>query len=126
MDAEPTSESGGGLLESAKRVWKTLREALENRLDLFLLELKEERIRAFDALLLAATAVVCAAMVLVLATFSIVILCWENHLLLALGGLIAAYSAGAGGAFWTLRRRLRQWESFKATRDQFKKDRECF
>jgi uncharacterized membrane protein YqjE len=125
MEADLRPDSGGGMLETAKRFWSTFRNALENRVDLFLLELKEERIRVVDTVLLVAVIVVCAAMALVLVTFTLVVIFWDSHRLLALGVLSGLYAAGAGTSFWALRRHLRQWEFLKATREQLKKDRAC-
>lgn len=105
---------------------QTLRHLFEDRIELFLLELKEERLRIFDALLLAAVCGLCALMALVLITFTIIVVFWEEHRLLVLSLLTLVYAAGAVGAFLSLRRRLRQWQSFSATLDQLKKDRECF
>ena len=86
--------------------------------------LQEERIRLFDALLLLLLGVGCALMTLVLLTFALVIIFWD-HRVLVLILLTLAYALAAGGALWTLWRRLRDWKAFAATLDEFKKDRAC-
>jgi uncharacterized membrane protein YqjE len=114
----------GGLLATGKRIVRLLGNLAHSRLDLFLVELKEERIRVFDALLLVVVGVVCAVMALVLFTFTLVVIFWD-HSVLVLAVLTLVYGVGASAAFLTLRDRLRRWDSFSATLEQFKKDRAC-
>jgi len=113
-----------GLLATGKRILRSVGDLVQSRLELFLLELKEERIRLLDALLLVAACGVCALMTLALFTFTLVVIFWE-HRGLVLVGLTLAYGGGAVASFWTLRNRLRVWQSFAATLDQIKKDRAC-
>ena len=94
------------------------------RVELFLVELKEERIRLFDAVLLLLLGVGCTLMTLVLLTFTLVLIFWD-HRVLVLILLTLAYALVAGVALWTLRRRLRDWNAFAATLEEFKKDRAC-
>lgn len=116
----------GGIFSTAARLIKTLREVGENRIELFLLEVQEERVRLFDALILLAAGLVCVVMTLIMVTFTLVVLFWDTHRLLVMGCLTAAYAAGAAAALWKLRALLQQWQAFSATLDQIKKDRECF
>ncbi len=104
---------------------QTASQLLENRVELFLLELKEERLRLVAALLLALAGGVCALMTLVLLTFTIVVVFWDEYRIPALVLLSVAYAAGAVGAFVSLRRRLRRWQAFAASLEQIKKDRAC-
>ncbi len=113
-----------GLLATGKRILRSVGDLVQSRLELLLLELKEERIRLLDALLLVAACGVCALMTLASLTFTLVVIFWE-HRGLVLAGLTLAYGAGAVASFWTLRNRLRAWQSFAATLDQIKKDRAC-
>lgn len=114
----------GGLLATGKRILRTVGDLVQSRLELFLVELKEERIRLFDALLLVVACVVCALMTLALLTFTLVVVFWDHRVVVLLL-LTLVYGAGAGASFWALRHRLRQWQSFTATLDQIKKDRAC-
>ena len=123
MDQIPPDE--GGLLAPAKRILRALSEFGQNRVELFLLELREERIRFFDALLLATACVVCALMTLALFTFALVVIFWE-HRAIVLIILTLLYGVAATVSFFKLRKRLQEWQSFEATLDQIKKDRECF
>lgn len=114
----------GGLLAMGKRILRLVGDLVQSRLELFLVELKEEHIRFFDALLLVAACVVCALMTLALLTFTLVVIFWEYRVLV-LVLLTLFYAAGAGASLWTLRNRLRHWQSFAATLEQIKKDRAC-
>jgi len=121
--AEPDPESAGPLA-AGRRILRTVSDLAHTRLELFLVELKEERIRLVDALLLLAVGVVCAAMTLILLTFTVVLIFWE-HRVLALVLLTLMYAGMAVGALVTLRKRLAGWNAFAATLQEFKKDREC-
>ena len=114
----------GGFLATGKRILRSVGDLAHSRLELFLMELKEERIRLVDMLLLLAVCAVCALMTLALLTFTLVVIFWD-HRVLVLVLLTLLYGAGAGGSFWTLRNRLRHWQSFAATMEQIKKDRAC-
>jgi uncharacterized membrane protein YqjE len=124
MDEDTNRESR--LFSTVSRAVRTLRETLENRIELFLLEAKEDRLRLFDALCLAVVAVVLAVMTMVLATFTIVVIFWDTHRLLALAIITLAYAAGATATFIRLRTRLKKWHSFQATLEELQKDRACF
>jgi uncharacterized membrane protein YqjE len=122
---DETCSTEGSVLSSATRLFKTLHAVAENRAALFLVELKEERVRLFDALLLAALGIVGALMTLVMLTLTVVVAFWETHRLLVLVLITVAYAGTTAGAFITLRSRLRRWRAFSATLDQIKKDRSC-
>jgi uncharacterized membrane protein YqjE len=116
----------GGVFQTAHRLVKTLRAMAGNRIELFLLEVQEERVRIFDALFLLAAGLVCVMMTLIMVTFTLVIIFWDTHRLLVLGLLIAFYIVGAIWALSQLRFLLRRWQAFSATLAQIKKDSECF
>ena len=120
-----TQQTEGGLLGSVKQMLQTASQLLESRVELFLLELKEERVRLVAALLLALAVGICALMTVVLVTFTIVIVFWDTYRIPVLVVLTIAYAAGAAGAFISLRRRLRRWQAFSASLEQIKKDRAC-
>ena len=124
MDESPQGEAG--LLSTVTRVFHTLRDMAANRVELFLTELIEERIRLFDALLLAAVAIVGALMTLIVLTFTVVVIFWDTHRLLVLVLVTASYAVMAAVAFAKLRSRLQRWQAFSATLQEFKKDSACF
>lgn len=123
MDSAPQGESG--IAATLARVFQTLRETAVTRLELFLLEAKEERLRLFDALLIAAAGVVFSLMTLIMVTLTIVVFFWETHRMAALAILSLAYAGGAAAAMVGLRSRLKRWRAFSATLDQLKKDFAC-
>jgi uncharacterized membrane protein YqjE len=123
MDSAPQGESG--IAATLARVLQTLRETAVTRLELFLLEAKEERLRLFDALLIAAAGVVFSLMTLIMVTLTIVVFFWETHRMAALAILSLAYAGGATAAMVSLRSRLKRWRAFSATLDQLKKDFAC-
>ena len=124
MDEEPKQEDG--LLSTVSRAVRTLRETVENRVELFLLEAKEDRLKLFEALCLAVVAVVLALMTMALITLTVVVIFWDTHRLLALVIVTLTYGTGATVAFVKLRSRLKNWQSFQATLEQLEKDRACF
>lgn len=103
-----------------------MRDVAENRVELFLIECKEERARLFGAILLAAAGTAFAFMALLLLTFLVVAVFWETHRLLTLVLLAVAYAVAALAVFFMLRSRLQRWCAFSATLEQIKKDRSCF
>lgn len=124
MDGTPPTE--GGVLSAAARLLKTLHDVAENRIELFLVELKEERLRLFDALLLAAVGIVCALMTLAMITLTVLVIFWDTHRLLALTLVTVAYAVTATVAFVKLRSRWQHWQAYSATLEEFKKDFACF
>jgi uncharacterized membrane protein YqjE len=123
MDETPDAEDG--LLATVARMFKTLRAVAVNRVELFLLELKEQRAQLFSALLLAAAGIVCASMTLILITLTVLVIFWDTHRLLALALMTCVYAVVAVVAFVRLRRRLERWQSFSETLEQIKKDGSC-
>lgn len=121
-----TPQAEDGLLAPVTRLLKTLVNLLENRLELFLVELQEERVRLVDVLLLAAMGGLAALMTLILITLTVVVIFWDNHRVLVLVLFTIAYATAAAVAFWTLRSRLNRWRAFTTTLDQIKKDRAWF
>jgi len=120
-----TPQTESGLLGSVKQMLQTASQLLESRAELFLLELKEERVRVMAVLLLALAGGIFALMTLLLATFTIVIVFWDTYRIPVLVALIVVYGAGAVAAFVSLRRRLCRWRAFTASLEQIKKDRAC-
>jgi len=113
-------------LSTLTRMLKTLRDVVENRVELFLVEWREERLRLLELLLLLLAGTVCALMALLMVTLAIVVFFWDTHRLLVVALIILAYAGAAAAAFGMLRSRLRRWRAFAATLEQIKKDQACF
>jgi uncharacterized membrane protein YqjE len=124
MDGTPPTE--GGLLATVTRMLQTLRGLAASRLELFLVELKEDRARMFGALLLLAAGVVCALMTLLLITFTIIVVFWDTHRVLVLTVVTIFYAVTSTMAFVSLRSRVQRWQAYPATLEEFKKDYACF
>ena len=77
--------------------------------------------RLFDALLLAAVAIVGALMTLIVLTFTVVVVFWDTHRLLVLTLVTAAYAVTATWRCIKLRSRLQRWQAFSATLERIQK-----
>jgi uncharacterized membrane protein YqjE len=113
-------------LSTLSRMLKTLRDVVNNRVELFLVEWREERLRLMELLLLLLAGTVCALMALLMITFAIVAAFWDTHRVLVLALLTLFYAVVAAVAFGMLRSRMRRWRAFAATLEQIKKDQACF
>jgi len=122
---EEPGESTPGFFASLGRPLKTVLAIAHNRFGLFLVELREERWRFFDALLLAGVVLILAAMTLMAATITIVVLCVKADRLDLVVALVLLYLAGTIYSFWRLRTRLKNWAPFSATLAELKKDKAC-
>lgn len=120
---ETSTESGPGLFSSVKRLLNTALAGVENRIELFLVELREERIRIFEVLLLGFAAAVLGFMALLVVTVTLVVIFWDSARVPVLVVLSAGYCLATGGLLWRLRIRLQRWSSFSTTLEEIKKDR---
>lgn len=119
------NESANGIWMTTKRILDTALATLQNRLELFAVELEEEKVRLVEILVLAAAAAIFGLMALALVTLTIVVLFWDNGRMFALGGLCLLY-VGAGAWTWrALQARLKARSAFADTISELRKDREC-
>ena len=116
----------GGVFPTLGRMFKTLRDAAEHRIELAVADWREERLRLVDILLFLIIGAVCGLMVLFLVTFVIIVIFWKTHPVLVMGLLIAFYLVLTIGAFAMLRSEIRRLGVFTATLEQIKKDLQCF
>ena len=122
---EGIDQRRAGIFASLRGLLKTVLAIAQNRLELLLVELQQERWRFFDALLLAGAFLILSAMTLMVATITLVVVCVEAKRLdllvaLTLLGLVATIVA-----FWRLRKRLKTWAPFSGTLTELKKDKAC-
>ncbi|MGO8926460.1 MAG: phage holin family protein [Limisphaerales bacterium] len=122
---EEPGENILGVFASLGRLLKTVLAIVQNRLELFLVEWKEERWRFFDLLLLAGIVLILALMTLMAATITIVVVCVKADRLDLVIALVLLYLAATIFSFWRLRNRLKTWEPFSATLAELKKDKAC-
>ncbi|HEY2953400.1 MAG TPA: phage holin family protein [Verrucomicrobiae bacterium] len=119
------SEKPAGILASLRRILDGGLAILENRIELFAVEIREEKCRLIEAMLWASAAVVLGLMTLTLLTFVIVISFGESARMAVLLTLSGLYLLGTIVAWRGLRARLRRTTAFSGTLDEIKKDRAC-
>jgi uncharacterized membrane protein YqjE len=120
---EPAATNAGQLLEASKRFARRLLTIGENRLELLMLEVQEERERLLRAILLALGVGAFGLLAGVTLTGAIVVLLWELSRVAALLVLTGLYGATAVCLYWRLTLLLRDWQNLPATLDQLRKDR---
>ncbi|MBI3869821.1 MAG: phage holin family protein [Verrucomicrobia bacterium] len=119
------TETKPGVCVSLKRILDTLLASAQNRVELFAVELQEEKCRVVEAILCAAAVAAFGMMTITLGTFTVVILFWEHGRLVALAILSAVYLVGTVLAWRALQSRLKAESAFAGTVEELKKDREC-
>jgi uncharacterized membrane protein YqjE len=122
---EPAPAYAGKLVETSKRFARRLLTIGENRFQLLMVELREERERFLHAILLALGVAAFGLLAGVALTGAIVVLLWELSRVAVLLVLTGLYGATA---IWLYRRfslLLRDWQNLPATFDQLRKDRAC-
>jgi uncharacterized membrane protein YqjE len=97
----------------------------ENRLELLMLELQEERERILHAILLALGVAVFTFLAGAALTVALVMLLWHLSPVAVLFGLTSLYSIAATLLYQRFAAIQRDWKTFSATLDQIGKDRAC-
>ena len=122
---EPATDDFGQIGASSKHFARQLLTIGENRLELLMVEVQEEREHLLHAIWLAFGVAVFGFLAGVALTVAIVVSLWHLSpvaVLLVLTGLYAAIAAYLYRRFTVLQR---NWKTLPATLDQFKKDRAC-
>lgn len=122
---ETATDDFGQFAASSKQVARRLLTIGENRLQLLLAEVQEERVRLLHAILLALAAAVFGLLAGITLTAAIVVLLWPNPPVMILLALTVLYGAGAVALHRRLAVLLRDWHSLPASLDQLRKDRSC-
>ena len=118
-------QTGKGMFASLRRLLKTAFAITENRLELFLVELQEERLQLFDTLLLLGVVLILVAMTLMMFTMTVVMLCLKYERFDLLIALMVAYLVATAIGVWRLRIRFKGWAPFSGTVAELKKDKAC-
>ncbi|SRR6266404_2235753 len=122
-DSDPPSD---GLFAPFRRLLDTALAAVQNRLELFSVELKEEKVRLVELVLWTAAAVLFAVMALTVLTVAVVFLFWEGARGYVLAVLGLVYSTAAVWSFVKLRNKLKKEAlPFAESLSELKKDRSC-
>jgi uncharacterized membrane protein YqjE len=100
--------------------------SLRDRIELFSLELEEERSRLLQSFVLICAAMVTGVMALVFASLTLVYLFWDSARLAVLGGLTVMYSVALVTVLVFVRRHFaRLPRPFAATLAEIEGDRAC-
>jgi uncharacterized membrane protein YqjE len=122
---EPAAASPGPFTAASKHFARRLLTIGENRLELLMLEMQEERERLLRAILLALGVATLGLLAAITLTGALVVLLSNVSPAVVLLAMTAFY----GGTAFLLYRRLtvliRDWENFPATLDQLRKDHAC-
>jgi uncharacterized membrane protein YqjE len=112
---------------TAGRLGALVSETVRDRIELLGLELREDKIRLVQVLILACFGVVFALLALILGILTLLALLPPDWRVAGMGLLAAACLMGALWTFTSLRRRLGEGlHPFAQTLDELKKDRQCF
>ena len=122
---EPGTANRGQLVELSKRLARRLLAIGENRFELLMVEVQEERERLLHAIVLALGVAALGLLAGMALTGAIVVLLWEISRVAALLVLAGLYGAAAVCLYRRLTRLLRDWQNLPATLDQLRKDRAC-
>jgi uncharacterized membrane protein YqjE len=120
-----TADGHVNIATASKRVANRILAIAENRFELALVEIQEERERILRSIWFAMVALVCVLLAGVTLTAVIALAFWGNHPIAALLALMALYLSVAGIFFFRLMKLQRNWETLPATIEQMRKDREC-
>ena len=120
---EPNNTPTGGLLNSVRRIGRSLLALVHNRLDLASVEWQEEKIRLLSLLLQAAAVVVLSTLFLLLVLALVIYALWQVSPWLALGLPTVLFGLTASLLFGNMKRRLKtEPRPFSETINAFKKD----
>jgi uncharacterized membrane protein YqjE len=122
---EPAPSHAGRLVETSKRFARRLLTIGENRFELLMVELQEERERLLQAILLALGVAAFGLLAAITLTAAIAVLLWPYSPLAALLILAGLYALTAVCLRRRLTSLLRNWKMLPATLDQLRKDRTC-
>ncbi len=123
----PSAPSGStGFVDSFRVLGASLLGSLEDRLELFSVELQEEKFRLIQLFVWISAAIFTGIMAIAFASLTLVYLFWESARLAVLGGITVAYSAAFVCMIVACRRFIaRQPKPFAATRQEIGDDRTC-
>jgi uncharacterized membrane protein YqjE len=122
----PPPTTGLGTLAAAPgNVAHRLFVIFENRLQLLLLEVEEERERILRAIWFSLAGAVFGLLAGMAITILIVLAFWRHSPVVALVVLVVVYLGAMLVCFANLGKLLRSWETLPATLEELRKDREC-
>lgn len=100
------------MFESVRNLLALLLDIGSTRIELAATELEEERLRLVGLLISAVTTLMLTGMAVLLCTAFVIVLAWDSHRLITVGGLALAF---VGAAWWSAVR----WRQRAASRPPF-------
>jgi len=123
---EKTAPGSAGIMDSLRSLGDNLLASVEDRLELFSIDLQEEKFRLIQTFIWISVAIFTGMMAVMFASLSLVYLFWENARLAVLGGLTAFYAVALVVIIVAFRRYVaRQPRPFAATLEEINEDRAC-
>jgi uncharacterized membrane protein YqjE len=123
---EPATPAPAGFLHSLRSLGDGLLATMQDRLELFSVELQEEKFRLIQTFLWISAVVFTGTMAITFASLTLVYLFWASVRLAVLGGLAVFYAGALVTIIIALRRFIaRQPSPFSATRQEIGEDRAC-
>ena len=122
---DPATDSFKTLSAASKRFARRLLTLGENRFELLMVEVQEERERLLRVILLALGVAAFGLLAGLTLTAVLVVLLWPYSPVTVLLTLTGLYGAVAVWLYRGLTGILHRWENLPATLDQLKKDRAC-
>jgi uncharacterized membrane protein YqjE len=115
-----------GFMASLRTLGDGLLSIVQDRLQLFAVELQEEKFRLIQIFIWISAAVFTGMMAITFASLTLVYWFWESARLAVLGGLTLLYAGALVAIIVTFRRYLaRQPRPFSATLEEMTEDRAC-
>jgi uncharacterized membrane protein YqjE len=122
---EMPSQSEPHLADASKRLAHRALVTCENRFQLLMVEVEEERQRILRAIWLALGAAAFGLLAAIALTIVIAVALWRQSPVAALLILTMLYAGAAVFFSARLARLQRDWQTLPGTMDQLRKDREC-
>jgi uncharacterized membrane protein YqjE len=123
---EPATSAPTGYLSSLRSLGDGLLASVRDRIELFTVELQEEKFRLIQTFVWISAVVFTGMMAITFASLTLVYLFWESARLAVLGGLTGCYAGALVVIIIAFRRYLaRQPSPFAATLHEIREDREC-
>lgn len=120
-----SQESTGGIFTSLRRLMYGGLALAQKRVELFAVELREEKCRLVETVIWASAVMAFGMMTLTLLTLLVVVLFWHEARIAALIILSSLYLLATFVAWRGLRARLNRTSTFSGTLGEIKKDRAC-
>ena len=122
----PHEMPAGGLLNSVRGLADGLIETAHDRLELFTLELHEEKLRLIQLFIWISGAIFSAILAITFASLTVVYLFWDTARLPVLGGFAVLYTGIFLGVLGYCRKCIqRQPRPFRSTVAELEEDRAC-